>query len=56
MNDNTIIKTLLAALVVEKVISKTKAENVLYRIEKNFIRGVALPLDLTSLIAILGDK
>lgn len=55
MNDTNTIKTILAVLVVEKVITKKKAQDALYRIETSSMRGVMPPLDLQGLVNLLGD-
>jgi len=56
MNDQlAVVKTILAALVIEKVLTKKKAQSALNRIEKQYIRGVMLPVEFGTLIDILAE-
>lgn len=50
MNDLGVVKTLLALLVVEGVLTKKKAEHAMKIVERNFVRGVSLPVNLDLLI------
>ena len=56
MSDINTIRTILAVLVVEKIISKKKAQDALQRIETKSVRGVMPPVGLEGLINLLGDE
>lgn len=50
------VKTVLAVLVIEKLITKKKAEHALSIVESQYIRGVILPVEFGTLIKILSKK
>lgn len=56
MNDQQVIKTILALLVIGKVLDRKEANRLYDIIELNFIRGLALPGSLNDLVILLEKK
>jgi hypothetical protein len=54
--DHRVLKSLLAILVVEKVITKKKATHALARADQIFVRGIAPPIGFDDLVKLLGDE
>ena len=53
--DHRVLKSLLAILVAEKIITKKKAVNALQRADRIFVRGIAPPISFDDLIKLLGE-
>lgn len=56
MNDQQTIKTILALLVLAKVLTQSEANRLYDIVELSFIRGLALPGTLDELITLLEKK
>lgn len=56
MNDQQTIKTVLALLVMGKVLSQSQANKLYDTVELNLIRGVALPGSLNEILTVLERK
>lgn len=56
MNDQQTAKTILALLVVGKVLTRKKANTLYGMVELNFVRGLALPGTIDELVDLLEGK